>query len=130
MSNGMNEHSTISSEKNKVKPTSLLSNKAVLLILSSNFLGKTFIIHKQETIIGRQEDCDIVINDPLISKVHCRIITDDDGKFYLEDMGSKNSTFLNDKAIKKSMHIIYGDRIIIGSTIIRFYMEESIDKNF
>ncbi|MBN2545238.1 MAG: FHA domain-containing protein, partial [Spirochaetes bacterium] len=88
MNNEMNKNSTISSEKNRVKPTSLLLNKAVLLILSSNFLGKTFVVNKQETVIGRQDTCDIVINDPLISKVHCRIIRDDDGKFYLEDMGS------------------------------------------
>lgn len=115
------------SEKNKSKPTSILLNKAVLLILSSNFFGKSYVIDKSEIIIGRQEDCDFFINDPMISKQHCRISIDKENKFFIEDMGSKNSTFLNDKILTKKKHLIYADRIIIGNTIIRFYHEEKIN---
>jgi pSer/pThr/pTyr-binding forkhead associated (FHA) protein len=106
---------------------SLLTNRAILVVLSSNFLGKTFIIDKDETMIGRLKDSDISLDDPAISKNHCKIIFDKDNKFYIEDSGSKNSTFLNGKELKKRTHIIYGDRIIIGNTILRFFLEEKIE---
>ncbi len=119
---------TTIAEKAKISPTSLLSNRGILLILSSNLFGKTYIIRKPKTIIGRLDKCDITINDPLISKEHCVIILDEYEKFYIEDLNSKNSTYINGKEIKKRTHIIYGDRIIIGNTIIRFYLEEKLEK--
>lgn len=118
---------TLTSEKSNIKPTSILQKRGVLLVLSSNFIGRSFIIDKSNVIIGRLERCDFIINDPLVSKEHCEITTDDEGKFYINDLGSKNSTFLNGKRLKKSTHLIYGDRIIIGNTIIRFYLEEKLE---
>lgn len=119
---------TILTDKSKIAGSSILANRAVLIILSSNMLGKSFIIDKPNTLIGRHESCDIIINDPLVSKEHCKISTDELNKFYIEDLGSSNSTFLNGKELKKKTHIIYGDRIIIGDTIMRFYLEETLEK--
>lgn len=113
---------------NKIKRISLLTNKGVLVILSSNFLGKTFIINNKKTMIGRNDNCDIIIDDPLISNEHCDISLEDDGKLYINDLCSKNSTFVNGKEIKKSTQLIYGDRIVLGDTIIRFYLEEKLEK--
>ena len=120
-----NDH-TRSADKHKVPPTSLLTNRGVLVILSSNSFGKSFIINRTCTVIGRGYDCEIIIDDPLVSKKHCQILFEEDEKFYIEDVGSKNSTFLNEKEVKKKEHIIYGDRIIIGDTIMRFYLEEKL----
>ena len=114
-------------EKHKILPTSLLTNRGLMVVLSSNFLGKSFIINRINTIVGRNPDCDIIIDDPLVSKKHCRIIFEEDKKFYIEDLGSKNSTYLNEKELKKKEHIIYGDRIVVGDTIMRFYLEEKIE---
>ncbi len=116
------------SHKLKPKISSFLEKKGVLLILSSNFLGKTFIIEKDKVLIGRSESADFCIKDPLISKEHCLITVTEDGKFFIEDLNSTNSTFLNGKEVKKKTQIFYGERIVIGETIIRFYLEERIDK--
>jgi len=120
----INNNNTIT-EKIKAKPPSILSNRGILVILSSNFLGKSFIIDKEKLIIGRLENCDIVITDQMISKKHCEITTDE-SKFYIEDLASKNATYVNGKIIKKKTHLIYGDRIILGNTILRFYLEEKL----
>jgi pSer/pThr/pTyr-binding forkhead associated (FHA) protein len=119
---------TEATQKNKYVSSSFLSKRGVLLILSSNFLGKSFIVENIKTVIGRQSDCDIVIKDPLISKKHCVVIIDEDGKFLIEDSNSKNSTFVNGKAIKKRTQIFYSDKIVIGDTILRFYHEEKLEK--
>ncbi|HOJ63153.1 MAG TPA: FHA domain-containing protein [Spirochaetota bacterium] len=122
---------TINTElSHKLKPSfsSLLEKRGVLLILSSNFIGKTFIIDKPKVIIGRSEKSDFCIKDPLISKEHCLITVTEDCKFFIEDLNSTNSTFVNGKEIKKKTQIFYGERIVIGETIIRFYLEEKLDK--
>ena len=128
MKNDYAEDNKTATEDAKIKSTSLLSNQGVLLILSSNFLGITFVINDSIVTIGRSSECDMIINDSSVSKKHCEITLDDSLKYYIEDTDSKNSTFLNGKELKKKTHIIYGDRIIIGSTILRFFLEEKLEK--
>ena len=128
----MTEHTdTVNTElSNKLKPkmSSFLEKKGILLISSSNFIGKTFVIDKPKVLIGRSESSNFCIKDPLISKEHCLITVSEDGKFFIEDLNSTNSTFLNGKEVKKKTQIFYGERIVIGDTIIRFYLEERLDK--
>ncbi len=111
----------------KIHSSGILGTKGVLLILSENFLGKSYIIDKKVTLIGRDETCDLILNDPLISKKHCRITLTDEGHYHIEDLDSTNSTFLNGKLLKKPGHISYGDRIIIGDTILRFFHQEKFE---
>lgn len=47
--------------------------------------------------IGRNRDCDIVIADTSVSRVHAELVETDDGRFYLTDCGSKFGTFVGDK---------------------------------
>jgi pSer/pThr/pTyr-binding forkhead associated (FHA) protein len=114
-------------ENRKIHSAGILSKKGVLLVLSENFLGKSFILNKTVSIVGRDETCDIIINDPLISKKHCKITLTDEGHYHIEDMDSTNSTYLNGKLLKKPDHISYGDRIIIGDTIVRFFHAEKFE---
>ncbi len=110
----------------KVKSSGLLKTKGLLLILSENFFGKTYILDKSEITIGRDKPCDIIINDTQISSAHCKIESDGEGEFFLTDLGSTNQTYVNRKKIKKKKELLYGDRILIGSTIFRFFLEEEI----
>jgi len=121
-------NSTLSgAKKHRLKNSETILNKSVLLILSENYFGNSFIIDKPEIVIGRAKDCDLCIGDSFVSMRHCRIEIDEDGKFYIEDLDSKNFTYLNRKQIKKKIHLLYGDRIVIGNTILRFFLEEQIE---
>lgn len=44
--------------------------------------------------IGRSPDCDLVIDDPSISRVHAELVFDD-GAWQLRDLGSKNGCFVD-----------------------------------
>jgi hypothetical protein len=57
---------------------------------------------QDELIIGRGEDCQIQIDDRQVSRHHARIRSVD-GKVLLEDLASKNGTFLGGKLIKENM---------------------------
>ena len=120
------KNTLLGQNRQKLKSSELVTHQAVLIILSENFFGQSFLINKPVIIIGRKSSCDISLNDPLISSEHCKIEIQEDGKYYIEDIGSKNATFLNRKKLKKKAHLLYGDRIVLGKTILRFFLEEEV----
>ena len=121
----MSENKTIIETKGKKIISSDLVRKGFLVGVSANILGKGFILEPGETLVGRDSACKIRINDKQISGRHCRIISSSQG-ILIEDLGSSNGTYLNRKLIKKPMSINYGDRIVIGESILRFLFEEEI----
>ena len=70
-------------------------------------------------IIGRTKDCDITIPSNEISRHHACIITRP-GSILLEDLGSSNGTFVNNKPINKAV-IHVGDEIRFDK--IRFQIQ-------
>jgi len=71
--------------------------------------GIEYAIGKMGIIIGRDLNCNIIIDDKKISKFHCRIMRED-GKYILLDLGSKNGTYINGYSIKR--HILSNHDII------------------
>ncbi|NHN56165.1 DUF3662 domain-containing protein [Calidifontibacter sp. DB0510] len=68
------------------------------------------------TVIGRDDDVDIVLDDPGISRRHSEIRVTNDGPHLiaaLSDLGSTNGTFVNGQPIT-SVHLTDGDRITVG----------------
>lgn len=63
--------------------------------------------------IGRDPDCEIVIPDRQVSRVHARLSIENDG-VYLEDLGSKNGTFLGGLSIQEPALLQEGDIIQIA----------------
>src|SRR4051812_16303075 len=44
--------------------------------------------------VGRSPSADIRFDEPGVSRIHCRVVRDDDG-FFVEDLGSTNGTYVN-----------------------------------
>ena len=63
--------------------------------------------------VGRAVRADFILDAPLVSRVHCRFTADALGQLVLEDLGSTNGTFVNDRRIDRAS-IVAGDRIRIG----------------
>ena len=99
-----------------VPSSGALQPKAALLEKSSAGDGysSSRIIKQKLTVIGRQDDFvppgigNIMINKPDISRVHSRL-TFDSSSFWLEDLGSTNGTYVNDKRIGEKVRIKPGD---------------------
>ena len=76
----------------------------------------------EDEIIGRGRKCDIVINDKYLSSRHLRIFKVS-GKFYIEDLGSTNGTFLNGSPLgDKAIELLDGDKISFGRTNFLFVL--------
>jgi pSer/pThr/pTyr-binding forkhead associated (FHA) protein len=75
--------------------------------------------------IGRHEYSQVFLPDRVVSRQHAAIYTTQDGSWVLEDLGSANKTFLNDKVIDKAP-IKTGDHIRIGSFEIQINLESDV----
>jgi transcriptional regulator with PAS, ATPase and Fis domain len=71
--------------------------------------------------LGSDEEADIRIDDPHVSRKHCEVRLTVDGVL-LRDLGSKNGTFLADTAVQ-SVLLRSGALITLGRTLIRFEAE-------
>jgi pSer/pThr/pTyr-binding forkhead associated (FHA) protein len=71
--------------------------KFLLRGVSGTTFGKTFTLSGNMTV-GRQADCDISISSDEVSRRHARLTVQSDGVL-VEDLGSANGTFINDRRI-------------------------------
>ncbi len=72
--------------------------------------------------IGREDGCDVCLQDPKASRHHARIIVEG-SVVEVEDLGSSNGTRLNGKAIRRRV-LRSGDVIQIGTSLIAVAAEE------
>jgi pSer/pThr/pTyr-binding forkhead associated (FHA) protein len=72
--------------------------------------------------IGREDGCDVCLQDPKASRHHARIIVEG-SVVEVEDLGSSNGTRLNGKAIRRRV-LRAGDVIQIGTSLIAFAEED------
>ena len=78
-----------------------------------------------ENILGREGE-GIVVKSSTVSRRHARLIVDVNGAL-LEDLGSKNGTFVNDRRVAGPMPIVDGDQVRIGSLLFTFRMAQGTE---
>ena len=71
-------------------------------------------------VLGRGSDDVIEIEAPTISRRHARIMVGD--SVTLEDLGSKNGTWLNDEQLTASRALAHGDIVRLGSATFTFHL--------
>jgi DNA-binding winged helix-turn-helix (wHTH) protein len=83
---------------------------------------RVFSLEPGENLIGRDRAALVWINDESVSRRHARVVVDEDGAF-LEDLGSKNGTFLHGRAVSKETRLEDGDEFTLGEsgTPVRFH---------
>ena len=74
-------------------------------------------------IAGREEECDIVLENKYLTKRHFEILRRSEG-FFLKDLGSSNGTFLNDKKIPPQKERLLKSQDVISISTVRLIFEE------
>lgn len=80
----------------------------------------TFFLKPGENVVGRDPAADVPIASPSISRRHARLELGDE--IFLEDLGSKNGTFVRGERITAPVMIHDGDEIGFGSVAVVFRM--------
>jgi DNA-binding response OmpR family regulator len=92
-----------------------IENAILILQRGDQEAGRRWSLGRQRTIIGRHADCDIVLPDRLVSRHHAHIVWNPQEQTYiLEDLQSKNGTFINGQELTAAHMLKDGDEIQIA----------------
>jgi anti-anti-sigma factor len=80
-------------------------------------LGSAFTILPKPMLIGRSDECDIQLDLPSISRQHARLVPIAEGRWTLQDEGSRNGVELNGERVKTA-EVTAGDRIGFGPEVV------------
>ncbi len=75
-----------------------MSDQPVLIMREGELANQQWTITMDEFLIGRGGDCQLVLPERQVSRHHVKILRGDDG-FVLQDLGSKNGTYLNGRKV-------------------------------
>jgi hypothetical protein len=70
-----------------------------------------------ELTLGRAPTCTLRVDDTFASQLHARLASDG-ANYVVEDLGSTNGTYLNEKKLAGAMIVQRGDRLRVGNTVL------------
>lgn len=104
-----------------------------LVVVTERDFGRQYMLPRGETIIGRDDDCLIQLQDSRVSRRHAKLVGDPGQKsgpyFKVIDLESTNGTFLNDERIREAS-LNDGDRIHIGYTVFKYVVREASEIDY
>ncbi len=83
----------------------------------------------ERTVIGRDTNCNITINDNAVSRAHAAIELID-ATYFLTDLNSTNGSFVNDQLLRGRMPLEGGELIRIGGCILKFMSSMDEEANY
>ena len=91
-----------------------------VLIENGPMEKRFFVLKKETSLIGRSPASDIQIRDSFVSRKHAKIVKEND-RFFIEDLGSRNGTWISGKAIARGTRVEIQEGLLIrmGDTLIR-----------
>ncbi len=103
-------------------------DRATLTIISGINAGQVYALDGTEHIIGRGTEADIWVEDGGVSRRHARITCRSDGRYFVEDLGSTNGTFIGAQRVQLS-EVRPGDRLQIGPHVtLRFQITDDAEE--
>ncbi|MCC6511069.1 MAG: SpoIIE family protein phosphatase [Pirellulaceae bacterium] len=98
---------------------------AHLIAINGSSQGTQYELEKSIIILGRHPDCDVVLDAGAVSRQHARIVRRGD-ELLLEDLKSRNGTFLNGRAIAEATGLSDGDLVRICDLEFSFHTNDAI----
>ncbi len=100
---------------------------AILRVTEGPQVGRSFDVSVPLCVMGRHPDCDITVEAGAVSRRHAQVV-EENGKFFLEDLGSRNGTFLNEDQVQGRVPLSEGDSIQFCDVTFVFADRELLTK--
>ncbi|MBW4435600.1 MAG: FHA domain-containing protein [Pleurocapsa minor GSE-CHR-MK-17-07R] len=94
------------------------SERPILIFRGDNGSNQQWTLQKDELILGRDETCDIVVPERNVSRQHVRLFRQGDA-FYIEDLESRNGSWVNDEPLRNAPRKLYDNDIITLATVAK-----------
>lgn len=108
----------------------MVRKRPCLIQYTGDALGRRFLFDAARTVLGRDPDkSDIIVLDDSISRAHvnCHLVDD---SIELEDLNSRNGTFVNDERIEGRTLLQNGDIVRLGSVLFKYFAYDNIENAF
>ena len=92
---------------------------ALLVKYEGKCRREIFVLTKEKLVIGRS-GAGYNLNDELCSRRHCALYLNGKGEMLVQDLDSKNGTFLANAAVRAPRRLRDGDIIHLGPVELRF----------
>jgi serine phosphatase RsbU (regulator of sigma subunit)/pSer/pThr/pTyr-binding forkhead associated (FHA) protein len=94
---------------------------AILQVVSGAAEGIQYPLIADRTILGRHPNCQIVLQNNVVSRHHAQIL-ESHGTFYVEDLRSRNGTYVNANKIESRTELHDGDEIRLCDIVLQFVL--------
>lgn len=91
----------------------------MLCVVKGGTPGSTFTLTGERCIVGRHPGCQVVFDNPAISRHHVQVL-ESHGSYFVEDLRSRNGTYLNGKLLDGRTQLQDGDEIRISDVLLTF----------
>lgn len=105
----------------------------VVVVYAGAHLGRVFPLVPGANIIGRSPQVDIALLDEEVSRTHATITLwqgPGGDRVQLEDNASTNGTFLNGRSVTRTADLCPGDRIAMGSHVLKLVAMDAMERAF
>lgn len=87
----------------------------MLVVYEGELSGQRWLVEDDTFLIGRGSDCDLVLPERQVSRHHARIERQANGTYNVQDLGSKNRTYVNGIELGEQAHPLRdGDELQIA----------------
>jgi len=94
-----------------------------LLVIAGPLKDTTVPLPDGETSLGRDPANALALPDASVSRKHCLLRREEDGRFLIKDLDSRNGTLVNGLGVKTEW-LRHGDEIATGDSVFLFLTEE------
>lgn len=107
------------------------TRQAYVIVIAGPRVGHMVKLDEDELRVGRASGTDLQLNDRGVSRSHARLVKQEDGTCFIEDLSSSNGTFINGREISRPWRLEDGDKITLGTTtILKFTYQDELEETF
>lgn len=97
---------------------------AVLQLIRGENVGTQYVLEEERVVLGRHPNCEVVLPSGVVSRRHAQIL-ESHGAYYLEDLRSRNGTYVNEIPITGRHELREGDEIRLCDVVLVFLFNPS-----
>ncbi|APW59942.1 SpoIIE family protein phosphatase [Paludisphaera borealis] len=84
--------------------------------------GRVFRLDRELTLIGRNQDCDVVLEPKSVSRRHAEVVRRN-GDFLIRDLASTRGTIVNGERLSHPIALHNGASVVIGEVTLRYHSQ-------
>lgn len=94
----------------------------ILQVVGGASAGRVFRLDRESTLIGRNQDCDVVLEPKSVSRRHAEVVRRH-GACLIRDLGSTRGTFVDGERLSQPFTLVNGAIVLIGGVTLRYHSQ-------